>query len=219
MRQNRSRRLSRDHGTEHVANGERFRTLLLGLPLRGERIRGFAGLADANRKCFRIDDGVAIAEFAAVVHLDRNLREALDHELAGQSRVPAGAASNDLYVGEISEYFLGDIHLVEENLRGIERHTGEKSVANGAGLLEDFLLHVVLVAALFGHDRVPGNMLDGSLDGVAIEIQDADALWSEHRNVAISQEKHLPCVGQDRRNIAGDEILALAQANYGRRAC
>jgi len=86
--------------------------------------------------------------------------------------------------------FLGDIHLVEENLRGIERHAGEKSVANGAGLLEDFLLHVMLVAALFGHDRVPGDMLDGSLDGVAIEIQDADALWSEHRNVAIGQEKH-----------------------------
>src|SRR3977135_2912521 len=186
MRQNRSRRLSRDHGTEQVANGERFRTLLLGLPLRGKRIRGFAGLADANRKRFRIDDRVAIAEFAAVVHLDRNFREALDHELAGQPRVPACAAGNDLYVGEISEYFLGDIHLVEENLRGIERHTGEKSVANGAGLLENFLLHVMLVAALFGHDRVPGDMLDGSLNGVAIEIQDADALGGEPRNVTLA---------------------------------
>jgi len=52
-------------------------------------------------------------------------------------------------------------------------------------------------------------MLDGSLDGVAIEIQDADALWSEHRNVAIGQEEHFPGVGQDRRNVAGGEILAL----------
>ena len=39
---------------------------------------------------------IAIAEFAGVVDLDRQLGEALDHELAGQSGVPTGAAGGDV---------------------------------------------------------------------------------------------------------------------------
>ena len=36
--------LARDHGTDHVADGQRLRALLLGLALRRQSIRGFARL-------------------------------------------------------------------------------------------------------------------------------------------------------------------------------
>ena len=42
------------------------------------------------------DDRIAIAELAAVIHFHRNARQLLDHELAGQRGVPAGAAGDDL---------------------------------------------------------------------------------------------------------------------------
>ena len=45
------------------------------------------------------DDGIAIAELAAVIHFHRNARQLLDHELAGQRGVPAGAAGDDLAPG------------------------------------------------------------------------------------------------------------------------
>ena len=217
MRQNRSRRFARDHGAEDVADGQRFRALLLGLALRGQSVRGFAGLADANRQRFGIDDRVAIAEFAAVIHFDGNFREPLDHELAGLPGVPAGAAGDDLDVGESPEFLLGDVHLVEEDFGGIERHAGEQGVPDGAGLLKDFLLHEMLEAALFRHDGVPGDMLHGALDGVAVEIHDADALRREHGDVAVGQEEHVARVGKNRGNVAGHEILALAQADDRRR--
>jgi hypothetical protein len=39
-----ARGFTRDHGTDHVADGECLRSLLLGLALGGERVGGFAGL-------------------------------------------------------------------------------------------------------------------------------------------------------------------------------
>ena len=216
--QNRSRRLARDHRTVHIANGQRLGALLLGFPLRGQSVRGFAGLADANREGLGIDDRIAIPELAAVVHFDGNFRELLDHEFAGLPGVPARAAGHDLDLRELAELLLGNVHLVEEHLAGIERHAGEQRVANGAGLLEDFLLHEMLVAALFGHDGVPGDVLHGALDGIAIEVHDADALRSEHGDVAVRQEKHVARVREDRGNVGRDEIFVLSQADHGRRA-
>ena len=55
----------------HVADGQRFGAFLFGFALRGQGVRGFAGLADADHQRVRVDDGIAIAEFAAVIDFDR----------------------------------------------------------------------------------------------------------------------------------------------------
>ena len=57
----------------------------------------------------------------------------------------------------------GDIHLVQENAAGFLAHAAQRRVAHGARLLKDFLEHEMLVAALFGHDRVPQNVRDLAL--------------------------------------------------------
>ena len=88
----------------------------------------------------------------------------LDHELAGEAGVPTGAAGDDLDVAEIAEFLLGDVHLVEKDLAGLEGDAAEHGVAHGAGLLENLLVHEMLEAALFGHDGVPGDVLDLGLD-------------------------------------------------------
>ena len=68
------------------------------------------------------------------------------------------------------ELGFGDLHLVEEDMAGILRDAAERGVADGARLLVDFLEHEMLEAALFRHDRIPGDVLRFALQRVAVEI-------------------------------------------------
>ena len=51
-----------------------------------------------------------------------------------------------------------------------KRDAAQRSVADGAGLLVNFLEHEVLEAGLFRHDRVPGDVLHLAGDGMAVEV-------------------------------------------------
>ncbi len=185
--------------------------------LGGERVGRLAGLADRDDQAVLVDDRIAIAELAAVVHLDRNLRQPLDHEFPGERRVPARAAGDDLHVAEIAEFLLGDVHLVEEHFAGFLRDPAEQRVADGARLLEDFLLHEMLEAALFRHDRIPGDVLGRARDRVAFEIAELHALRREHGHFAVAEEENAARVREDRRDVARDEKLVVAEADDDRR--
>ena len=102
----------------------------------------------------------------------------------------------------------GDAHLVQENFAGILRNAAEQSVAHGARLLENLLLHEMLVAALFRHDGIPGDVVGGALDGSAVVVHHAHALAGEHGDVAIGEKKNFAGVLEQGGNVAGDEIFA-----------
>ena len=53
-----------------------------------------------------------------------------------------------------------------------------------------------------------------AVDGAAFEIDELDALRSEHRDFAVAQEENAARVREDRGNIAGDEKFMLAQADH-----
>src|SRR6267142_2694199 len=76
----------------------------------------------------------------------------------------------------------------------------------------------MLVATLFGHDGIPGDVLRGALDRAAVVIHHADALLREYSDVAIGQEKYLAGVLEERRDVAGHKKFALAQADHGGRS-
>ena len=116
-----------------------------------------------------MDDGIAVPELAAVIDLDGNLRQFLDHEFPGEPRVPARPAGDDLNALKFAEFVLGNVHLIEENFSRIERNPADQRVSHGARLLENFLLHEMLESALFRHDRIPRNVLREALDGVAFQ--------------------------------------------------
>ena len=65
------------------------------LLLGGDGVGGFTGLGDEEAEHGGVGDGVAVAVFAGVVDVDGEAGEALDHELAGEAGVPAGAAGGD----------------------------------------------------------------------------------------------------------------------------
>ena len=65
----------------------------------------------------------------------------------------------------------GEMSISSRKMRPVSWPTRPSSgVAHGARLLEDLLEHEMLVAALFRHDRVPQNVRDLALHGLAVEI-------------------------------------------------
>ena len=155
-----------DGGADDVADGEGFGAFGDELGLGGEGVGGFAGLGDEEADGAGVGDGVAVAVLAGVVDVDGEAGEALDHELAGEAGVPGGSAGGDGDLGGVAEVFVGDLHFLEEDVAGVEGDAAEGGVADGAGLLVDFLEHEVLVAGLFGLDGVPGDALDFEVERV-----------------------------------------------------
>ena len=136
--------------------------------------------------------------------------EALNHEFCSQPGVPACATSDDAHLLEFAELFLGDSHFIQKDFPGILRDAAKQGIANGARLLKDFLLHEVLVATLFRHDGVPGDVLCGALDRAAVVIHYPHTFRGENGNVAIRQEKHFARVLEKGRDVASDEIFSFA---------
>src|SRR5690242_18302428 len=76
----------------------------------------------------------------------------------------------------------------------------------------------MLVAALFGHDGVPGDMMRGTIDGAAIVIHDAHATLCQHGDVAVRKEENVPRMLEKGGNVAGYEIFSVTESDHGRRA-
>ncbi len=186
--------------------------------LRRDGVGGLARLGDDHRHFILFDQRIAVAEFAGVIHLDRNPRQPLDHVFAGQSGVPTGAAGGDVQLAQIAELFIGDVHLLQKHFAGIEGDAAHRGVAHRPRLLIDFLEHEVLEAALFRHDGVPGNVLHLALHRLSIKVGKGHALGSEHREVAIAEEEQVAGVIENRGHVAGHKILVLAQPDHRRRA-
>ena len=129
--------------------------------------------------------------------------------------MPTRSAGNDAHLREFAELFFGELHFIEKDSTRVLRDAAEKRVPHGAGLLENLLLHEMLVAVLFRHDGVPGDMLRGALHRTSIVIHDADALLGQNRDVAIGEEKDLARVFQQRGDVAGNEIFAVTQSDDG----
>ena len=107
------------------------------------------------------------------------------------------------------EVGLGDVlHLVEKHAAGVQRDAALHGVANGTRLLVNFLEHEMLEAALFRHDRIPGNSLDRGLDRIAFEVGYANGVSVDDGHLAVAEKKDVARVLQNWRNIRSDKKLA-----------
>ncbi len=170
MRGNCAAGFASDHGTNHIADRQRGRAFRFRFALGRQRVCGFAGLADAHGKSFRIHNRVAIAEFASVVDFDGKTGETFNHEFGGQPSVPAGAAGDDAHLLKFAKLVFRDGHLIEEDFSGVLRNAAEQGVAHSARLLKNLFLHEMLVAALFRHDGIPGHVVRGAFDRAAVVV-------------------------------------------------
>ena len=194
-----------------------FAALGFGLALGGDGVGRFAGLGNQESDGVGRNDGIAITPLAGVVDLDRDAGQAFEHELARLSGVPTGSASGDVDFFRRAQLIFSDLHLFEEDLSGVLRNAAQGGVADGAGLLVNFLEHEMLVSALFGHDRVPGDVLHRTGDGLAVEVGELHAFRSDDREVAIAEEEQIARVVKDGGHVGGDKIFIFAKADDGGR--
>src|ERR1700719_990240 len=213
VRQDRAGGFASDHGADDIADGQRLGAFLLGFALGRKRVGGFAGLADADDERAIAHNGIAVAELAAVIHFHGNPGQAFDHEFTRQTGVPTGAAGDDLDVAEIAEVLLADLHLIEENLAGFLGDAAQHGVSDGAGLLENFLEHEMLEAALFRSYGIPGDVMHLRLDRFTFSVSDLNAFRCEDRDVSVGEEENVARVREDAGNIAGNKVFGLAQAD------
>ena len=210
--------LAGDGGTDDVADGDGAGAEGVQLALGGDGICRLAGLGDEQADGGRVGDGRAVAILAGVIDLGAQAGEALDHELAGEARVPTCSTSRDgdLCAGE--EIGVGELHLGEEDAAGVCGDAAEDGVADGAGLLVDLLEHEVLVAGLFSLDGVPGDALDAEGDGRAVEVGEGDAGGGEDGEFAVCEEVDVAGVVEDAGDVGREEEFAVAEAEDDRRA-
>ena len=121
--------------------------------------------------------------------------------------MPARSARDDLDVRKLAEFILRNIDGVEEGFAGVERNASNESVADSAGLLENFLLHEMLEAAFFRENRIPRNVLRRPLDSFAVCIHHAHSRWRDHGDISIRKEKNLARVVEECGDVACDEVF------------
>jgi hypothetical protein len=140
---------ARDHGPDYVADGERLRAFVLRLAKRSQRVGRFARLRDDNRQGIGRDDGIAVAEFTAVIDFNGKPRQPFDDEFTGQAGVPTGSARDDFDLLKLTEISFRNVDFVEEYTATLLPNAADECVFNRTRLLKNFFEHEVLVAALF----------------------------------------------------------------------
>ena len=123
----------------------------LGFALRRRGVGGLAGLRDHDGEFARPDQGIAIFEFAGVIHVHRDVDQVLNHVLPGHARVPAGARGHDVDPAQRAQFVRADADLIEPHHRLLERYPGLDGVPQALRLLEDFLQHVVGESPFVSH--------------------------------------------------------------------
>ena len=89
----------------------------------------------------------------------------------------------------------------------------EQGVGHGVGLLVDLLLHEGGPAALLGGGGVPGDLEGLDVRRRAVEVDDRVALGGDRDDLVLAELEGVPGVLDEGRDIAAEEVLAVAQAD------
>ena len=154
-----------------------------------------------------------MAELRAVVDFGGDPRQLLDQELAHQRGVPRGAASHQVDSPRARQLLFGEIELGDVDGARFQGDASPQRVGDGLGLLVDLLEHEVPVTALLGGHGVPGDPPGGARQRPCGGVEDAESARPHLGDLAVFQEGHVPGVLEQRRDVRGDEGLAVALAD------
>jgi hypothetical protein len=199
---------------DDVRDREHGRALLLRLAHRLHRVERLAGLRHRDHQVALADDRIAIAKLAREIDLDGQARERLDQELADDRRVIRRATRDEHHALDVRHI---ELDAIEADVVAFEIDAADERIGDRARLLVDLLEHEVLEAALLGLDRRPRDDLRLADARLAFEVGDHHSVTSHRDELALLDEDHLAGLGQDRGDIAGDEVLAFAEADDQRR--
>ena len=175
-------------------------------------VHGLAGLADRHDQRGAVDDRVAVAELVGEADLDRDAGPVLDRVLGDHAGVGGGAAGDDGDAVDGAQLLLADPHLVEHEPAGVVG-APEQGVGHRVRLVVDLLLHERRVATLLGGGGVPGDLVGLAVARGAVEVDDRVAVGGDRDDLVLAELERVPGVADERRDVAAEEVLAVAQAH------
>src|SRR4029079_15292676 len=184
----------------------------------GDHVRRLARLRHADDQRRLVDDRIAVAVLGAVVDLDRDPRRVLEQELADEPRMPRRSAGDDVHLLELRPLLGRELQVVEVDLARLLEHPPVERVEHRARLLVDLLEHVVPVAFLLGHHGVPCDLFRRAVDRRVVVVEDLHGFLIGDGVLAVLEIDDVARVGEERRDVGGDDVLVLAEADDKRRA-
>ena len=210
--------LAGDRAADGVDDRQRRVSAALGFSQGAQRVGRLARLAEHEDQRLIVERCVAIAEFAGKFDFDGQMRQPLDQVFADERGVPARAARRKHDPPHASQPPSGDVQAAELRGRLGPAQPAAAGVDDRLGLLANLLDHVVRVPAELDRVGLPVDPIDPRRDRAMLEMTDLEVARREPNDLAVLQERH-PCgVGRDRHRVAGQQVLAFAQADDQRAA-
>ena len=182
---------------------------------RQQRVHRLARLRDRDDERARVQHRPAVAELRGVVDLGGQAREALDVVPPDHRRVLGGAHPHQHRPLQRRGLLGADLGaVVQLDAVRILEVAPSHGVERDIRLLVDLLQHEVPVAPLDRRHRVVRLQLRRPLDGRAGGIGDRDALAANVGDLAGVEEGDAPRVREQRGQVRGDELLAVAVADH-----
>ena len=205
-----------DLRAHHVGDRDRTRALLAGELHRLDRVARLAGLRDADHERAGVDDRVAVDPLARHVGLDGDARPLLDRVTADDTCVVRGAAGDDHDPPQPFQLVLVQAEALEREM-AVPDPVADR-LGDAFGLLVDLLEHERLVARPLGRVIVPVDLDDVVLDcGTGRRVGDLDTVGLDRDDLAVVGELHAPGLGEERRQVRGEEVLTVAEPDDHRR--
>src|SRR5438552_1539069 len=106
-----------------------------------------------------------------------------------------------------------DVQVGQDDRTGLRGDPASEGIGDGPRLLVDLLEHEVPVATLLGHDRIPHDSDRLALHRLIVERREHHAAGRDDGHPTVLEDHDVARLAQDRRDIGGDEHLALAEAH------
>ena len=178
---------------------------------RLERVGRFAGLADGQHQRLLVEHRVAVAELGGHLDLHRDPGPVFDRLLADQPGVVGRAAGNDEHLVDVAQLLRCEPLLVQHD--PAVHQMPEQGVGYRFRLLLNLLEHEEVVATLLRGGKVPVDVERTPLDRRPGEVRDPAFLRTDLDHLVLAEFDGLPGVGDERRDVAAQEHLAVAHTH------
>src|SRR5690554_7604407 len=171
--------LPRKRRTRHITNPQDASPRLPHLADSCQSVGRLPALRNGNYQVVPVQNGIPVAELRSVFHLNRNARILLQKILSHQSRMPGSATSHNndaLGLNELGHYIQ---NASQKHLALVHGNPAPEGIANGHGLLMNFLQHKMRVIALV-------DVIDRKIDLLNVRR-------SEEHTSELQSRPHLVC--------------------------
>jgi hypothetical protein len=199
-----------DGGTDNVDDTNSQSTALETVAKSQKRVSGLTGLGDKDAGVVAEDGSLSVEEVRSQLDGDGDLGQLLEDTTNSHARVVRSTASNEDDSAATTDG--GDVLLetTQGNSPVLDIETTTHSVDNGLGLLENLLLHEVVVTALHDLLELDLNGLNGTDVGSARvlgQTVDVQLTVVDVSNIVVLEVKNLLGVLDNGRRVRGQEEL------------